>query len=296
MGYKRKLFSDKTIVAAAAVGVIAVSAIVGGALLTPQDGEEEPPIVNLSEEDTNENGNLLAENDKTNQDESGMIVSEQNDVTAIQPGDEEDGGDDRKHPDVPMAEQGAVTGEEEESGEDDDSGNEEADASDMDASGESDEEDDGVEPSDEASGLVGPSFSGTSTLVWPVEGNVLIDFDMENTVYFPTLDLYKCSDAVYIQSSEGTPVYAGYACVIEEVSYNSEIGNNVTVSMGNDYMLTYGQLKDVQVEKGDVLKEGDLIGYIGSPTKYYTVEGTHLYMKMTQNGTPVDPLDYLNYE
>ena len=39
-----------------------------------------------------------------------------------------------------------------------------------------------------------------------------------------------------------------------------------------------------------------LIGYIGNPSKYYTVEGANLYMKMTHDGTPVDPLDYLNYE
>ena len=44
------------------------------------------------------------------------------------------------------------------------------------------------------------------------------------------------------------------------------------------------------------LEEGDLIGYIGNPTKYYSVEGANLYIKMTHNGEPVDPMDYLNYE
>jgi murein DD-endopeptidase MepM/ murein hydrolase activator NlpD len=147
----------------------------------------------------------------------------------------------------------------------------------------------------ETENAVDANFTVTSKLIWPVEGNDIIDFDMENTVYFPTLDLYKCSDAVYIQSDVGTPVYAGHACKVEEIGYDSEIGNNVTVEMGNGYVITYGQLRDVQIEKGTVLEEGELIGYVASPTKYFSLEGSHLYIKMTKDGEAVDPLDYLNY-
>ena len=48
-------------------------------------------------------------------------------------------------------------------------------------------------------------------------------------------------------------------------------------------------------EKDAVLEEGELIGYVASPTKYFTVEGAHLYIKMLKDGVVVDPLDYLNY-
>lgn len=280
MGYKRKLFGDKTIVAAAAAGVLAVSAIVGGVLLsTPEKEDNKAPIVDIGENETTGRKSDVADGISDNENESGLVVSDQNDVTAVKPGG--------KVPDTP-----------ENKGEssDDKTASDNTDQSNVaDNDNQTDNDADG-EKSDEASGPVGISFDVSSTLVWPVEGNILIDYDMENTVYFATLDLYKCSDAVCIQSEVGTPVYAGHACVIEEISYNSEIGNNVTVSMGNGYMVTYGQLKDVQVEKGATLEEGDLIGYIGNPTKYYSVEGANLYIKMTHNGEPVDPMDYLNYE
>lgn len=274
MKYRRNLFHDKTIIAAAATGVIAVSAIVGSILMN--DGgvndRNNTPIVDLSENgtisdnrwaerDTTSSNNTSINEEQTTKGEEGVAVSDQNGITAIQP--EDAGQNDVK-----------------------DTTNIDNDANVQ--SGE-------VGDSDQVSGIAGITFDAKSILVWPVEGNVIIDYDMENTVYFPTLDLYKCSDAVCIQSEVGTPVYAGSACVIEEIAYNSEIGNNVTVSMGNGYMLTYGQLKDVQVENGDVLEEGELIGYIGNPTKYYTLEGAHLYMKMTKGGEAVNPLDYLNY-
>ena len=54
--------------------------------------------------------------------------------------------------------------------------------------------------------------------------------------------------------------------------------------------------KDIQIEEGSAVSKGDLIGYISEPTKYYTVEGANLYLKLTNNGVAVDPLDYLNYD
>ncbi len=284
MGYKRKLFNDKSIVAAAAVGVLAISAIVGGVMLGGADDNNNKAIVDLdsgSENSTfaekesghavNDDKNIIAEN----------VNNNKSDDNSSNKGTLED--ESKTQGTNPLEDLSNQQDEEKTSGNDDDLIKNQPG-------------DDDAKDANVGNGIVGLHFTPQSTLVWPVEGNVIIDFDMENTVYFATLDLYKCSDAVCVQSAVGTPVYAGSPCSIESVEYNSEIGNNVTVSLGNGYMLTYGQLKDVQVEKGAIIEEGDLIGYVGGPTKYYTVEGAHLYMKMTHDGEAVDPLDYLNYE
>ena len=290
MGYKRKLFNDKTIVAAAAVGILAVSAIVGGVMLGGTgDGKS---IVDLDE--GNSTGYYTEdEKDITSEKESDKVVSDDKNIIAENV--------DNKKPDNTVADKDSADNNSA-GNSDSDTDNKDKEDNDKDNSGDvskpqGDNDNKKPESSDVnvQSGIVGLNFTQQSTLVWPVEGNVIIDYDMENTVYFATLDLYKCSDAVCIQSAIDTPVYAGSPCSVENVEYDSEIGNNVTVSLGNGYMLTYGQLKDVQVESGDVIEEGDLIGYVGNPTKYYTVEGAHLYMKMTHNGQAVDPLDYLNY-
>lgn len=263
MGYKRKLFNDKTVIAAAAAGVVAVSAILGSTLLPGENDKKKDNSVVKLENTTAATNDYLMENNT--QESREMEVAQNDDVTAIKPTEKasQDIGDDSLGSETKSNGQNKTEGNKGEEGE-----TEKAEAA---------------------------NFSITSKLVWPVEGNVIIGFDMENTVYFPTLDLYKCSDAVYIQSDVGTPVYAGHACKVEEIGYDSEIGNNVTVEMGNGYVITYGQIRDVQIEKGTVLEEGELIGYVASPTKYYSVEGSHLYIKMTKDGEPVDPLDYLNY-
>jgi len=140
------------------------------------------------------------------------------------------------------------------------------------------------------------NFTMDSVLTWPVDGNIIIDYDMENTVFFPTLNLYKCSDAICIQSDIGTPVYASANCVVNEIGHNEEIGSYVLLDLGNNYNITMGQLKDIVINPNEVVEAGDLIGYVSEPTDYYAVEGPNLYVKLTENGNPVNPLDYLNYE
>lgn len=141
------------------------------------------------------------------------------------------------------------------------------------------------------------SFTSNSILVWPVETNdIVIEFSMDTTTYFATLDMYKTSDAVCIRSSINSPVYAAADGIVTANSYNEETGRFISMDLGNNYELTYGQLKDIQIDEGSAVAKGDLIGYISEPTKYYSVEGANLYLKLTCDGVAVDPLDYLNYE
>ena len=41
------------------------------------------------------------------------------------------------------------------------------------------------------------------------------------------------------------------------------------------------------------MEAGVFLGTVAAPTKYYTAEGTNVYFKMTKDGEPVNPLDYL---
>lgn len=138
-----------------------------------------------------------------------------------------------------------------------------------------------------------PDFQAGDTLVWPVSGNVLIPYSMEKTVYFATLAQYKYNPALIISATEGDIISAAAAGKVLEVFYDDEIGNAVRVDIGNGYEITYGQLEDVEVSKGSFLEEGDIIGYVASPTKYYSVEGTNVYFSLAKDGTPVDPMGEL---
>lgn len=137
------------------------------------------------------------------------------------------------------------------------------------------------------------NFTLDSKMDWPIRGNVVLDYNMESTIYFPTLEQYKCNPAVLIQGEVSAPVTASIAGQVTEIGVNEEIGNYVVMDLGNSFLATYGQLKDITVLKGDYVTEGKVLGYIQEPTKYYVVEGSHLYFKITQDGKPIDPMDVI---
>ena len=137
------------------------------------------------------------------------------------------------------------------------------------------------------------NFTESSLMEWPVSGQVVIDFNMDNTVYFPTLNVYKTSPAIAISAEVGAPVMAVANGQILSITENEETGTTVTVDMGNGYQAIYGQLKDVPFQAEEYVSAGAVLGYINEPTKYYTKEGANLYYALQKDGTPLDPLQYL---
>lgn len=176
-------------------------------------------------------------------------------------------------------------------------------AEDVSVSADADEtmEDDGVNA--EKAGADEAEMAGTTVnagyrtedgMAWPVEGEIVLDYSMDATTYYPTLEQYKCNPAILIQSESGTAVTASYGGIVLDIYEDAELGTVVETSLGNGYEAFYGQLENVSVAVGDTIEEGQVIGEVAAPTRYFSVEGSHLNFRLTKDGEPVDPLDYLN--
>lgn len=137
------------------------------------------------------------------------------------------------------------------------------------------------------------NFTENDLLLWPVDGNVLMSYSMDKTVYFETLDQYKYNPAVIISAAENDNVIAAAPGIIKSIDVLPQTGTTVTVDMGNGYECIYGQLKDVQVKTGDYVASGTVLGYLSEPTKYYSLEGCNLYFEMRKDSVPVNPVDYV---
>lgn len=137
------------------------------------------------------------------------------------------------------------------------------------------------------------NFSEDTLMEWPVHGNILLDYNMDQTVYFPTLDQYKLSPAIAVQAAEGAPVTAAARGTVYSIEENPQTGTTLTMELGGGYQAVYGQLKDLCVEEGDTIEEGCVLGYINETTKYYSKEGSNLYFAMKKDGKPIDPIAYL---
>lgn len=141
------------------------------------------------------------------------------------------------------------------------------------------------------------NFTEDSTLLWPSNGSgsVLMNYSMDKTVYFETLDQYKYNPAMIITESVGDEVICSAAGLIKNIDVTAQTGTTVNVDLGNGYELIYGQLTEVPVNVGDYVDAGSVIGYVSQPTKYYSKEGSNLYFEMRKDGLPVNPEDYMDY-
>ena len=128
------------------------------------------------------------------------------------------------------------------------------------------------------------TFSEEEGLLRPVQGDIIMHYSMDSTVYFATLDQYKYNPATIIAAEAGSDVLACADGQIVDLFYNEEVGNGVVMDLGDGYLLTYAQLTGITVEEGDYVSMGDVLGSVASPTKYYSLEGSNLYVSLSRDG------------
>lgn len=133
-------------------------------------------------------------------------------------------------------------------------------------------------------------FGSDKTLSWPVQGEIILPFSMETTVYYKTLDQYRTNPGILIAAGSGSTVKNAYLGKVVKVTSDNTYGNLVTIYLGNDYSVVYGQLDTIYVKEGDFVKAGESVGTIGKPTDSFEEEGSHLFFKLLNGDTPVDPV------
>ena len=136
-------------------------------------------------------------------------------------------------------------------------------------------------------------FRPEDGLVWPIEGTVLLDYSMDSTIFFPTLQQYQYNPAMVISGKVNQKVYFIAKGKITDISTNEETGCTVTQDLGDGYTAVYGQLKELNFDVGEIVESGQVVGYVSEPTKYYSVEGSNIYFQILKDGVPVDPEEIL---
>lgn len=134
------------------------------------------------------------------------------------------------------------------------------------------------------------TFSQKEGMIAPLEGQTIIPYNETVPAYLKTLDQFRINKGLYIAAEVGSEVKAVADGVVEEIKYEAERGNIIIIYHGNGYKTVYAQLKeDMNVKEGDLVDKGTIIGYVNEPTKYYKLEGSHLFFEVLENDNPVNP-------
>ena len=82
-------------------------------------------------------------------------------------------------------------------------------------------------------------------------------------------------------SADGTVVFAGY---------HGSFGKVIRIKHNYGIMTTYGHLAKINVRRGDLVSEGQIIGKMGRTGK---VKGAHLHYEISVNGKSQNPATYI---
>ena len=129
--------------------------------------------------------------------------------------------------------------------------------------------------------------TGATPTLWPVMGRVTSSFGER-------LDPFNGEGAFHagldIAASYGTPIHAPADGVIAKAGPASGYGREMIVDHGGGITTIYGHLSAFAVVAGQAVKQGQVIGYIGSAGRS---TGPHLHYEVRVNNMPVNPHKYL---
>ena len=104
----------------------------------------------------------------------------------------------------------------------------------------------------------------------------------------PVYKVTKFHAGLDFTAPQGTPIYATADGVVKEAGFdNGGYGNHVVINHGYGYETLYGHMYRIKTRRGQSVKRGEVIGYVGSTGKS---TGPHCHYEVHKSGTPVDPV------
>jgi hypothetical protein len=122
----------------------------------------------------------------------------------------------------------------------------------------------------------------------PVDGvHLTSDFGMR---WHPVMGGRRQHKGVDLAAPAGTPIRAAADGIVSRADWYSSYGLYVSVEHGGNFETRYGHMSRLNVAAGQMIRKGDVIGYVGSTGRS---TGPHLHYEVRIAGEAVNPIPYL---
>ncbi|MBE7629820.1 M23 family metallopeptidase [Tenacibaculum piscium] len=100
--------------------------------------------------------------------------------------------------------------------------------------------------------------------------------------------------AIDIVAKSGTPVKAITDGTVILAEWTAETGYVLTIQHANEFISVYKHNGTLLKQQGDIVKSGEAIASVGDTGELST--GPHLHFELWNNGFPVNPTDYIDFQ
>jgi murein DD-endopeptidase MepM/ murein hydrolase activator NlpD len=128
----------------------------------------------------------------------------------------------------------------------------------------------------------------------PVRKPVTGDVDLSSTFGVrvdPFLHVAAMHTGLDFRGEVGDPVHATAAGTVTAAGWSGGYGKMVEIDHGNGFSTRYGHLSQIDVDIGDKIRVGQIVGRMGSTGRS---TGPHLHYETRIDGEAVDPQRFLN--
>ena len=129
---------------------------------------------------------------------------------------------------------------------------------------------------------------GDGTLIWPTPSCTTTNSAYGYRVH-PIYGTVKFHAGEDIPAGYGAEILAAASGTVVTAGWVSGYGNYTVIDHGGGLMTAYGHQSSFAVSVGDVVTQGQVIGYVGSTGNS---TGPHLHFEVYVNGATVDPKSY----
>ncbi|WP_010178854.1 M23 family metallopeptidase [Aquimarina agarilytica] len=106
----------------------------------------------------------------------------------------------------------------------------------------------------------------------------------------PFTKVRKMHRGMDFSAPRGTPIFAtGDGLVTRADNRSSGYGNHIRIEHGYGYKTLYGHLYKYNVRKGQKVKRGDVIGFVGSTGRS---QAPHLHYEVFKDGKQINPINF----
>ena len=121
-------------------------------------------------------------------------------------------------------------------------------------------------------------------MIWPVAARITSGFGRR---VHPILRFSRMHNGIDFGASWGTPIHAAADGQVTKAGWAGGYGRQVRITHGEGMATSYSHMSRMVVEPGTFVRQGQLIGYVGSSG---LSTGPHLHYEVLRGGTPVDPM------
>ncbi|MFH1252957.1 MAG: M23 family metallopeptidase [Candidatus Uhrbacteria bacterium] len=125
--------------------------------------------------------------------------------------------------------------------------------------------------------------AATGSWVWPTDGCYI-------TVYFNQWYLYGLHKGLDVDGDYSSNIYATRGGTVTRSGWFDGYGNSIDINHGDGYVTRYGHASKLFVSAGDTVSAGEVIAKVGTTGKS---TGTHLHFEVMNDGTKVNPLNFI---